>query len=90
MTQEIKTCDWYPGKEYQQLFDHMSNEHGLTLLQSEMDEIISISNSINKDQAVKEAVDVALRVACTKFDLQSNHIAIISCEEEVLKQLNIK
>lgn len=43
-----------------------------------------------KDQAVKEAVKVALQVATTKFDLSSNHYAILSCEEEVLKQLNIK
>jgi hypothetical protein len=28
---------------YQELFDHMINEHGLTLLQSELDEIIRLS-----------------------------------------------
>lgn len=27
---------------YQELFDHMSEQHGLTLLQGEMDDIISI------------------------------------------------
>lgn len=32
----------YPGWEYQKLFDHMSEQHDLILLQSEMDEIIGI------------------------------------------------
>lgn len=32
----------YPGKYYQPLFDHMSEEHGLTLLVSQMQDIIEI------------------------------------------------
>ena len=32
----------YPGWEYQQLFNHMSEEHDLILTQSQMDKIISI------------------------------------------------
>ena len=32
----------YPGKRYQLLFDHLNQEHGLILLESEMDEIIRI------------------------------------------------
>ena len=31
---------------YQRLFDHMQNEHGLILLQTEMDEIIRIVNNM--------------------------------------------
>lgn len=31
---------------YQELFSHMANEHGLTLLQSEMDEIIRLSKKV--------------------------------------------
>ena len=33
---------------YQELYEHMSNEHGLTLLQSELQEIISIVEKIDK------------------------------------------
>lgn len=31
---------------YQLLFNHMANQHGLTLLQSEMDEIIQLSKGV--------------------------------------------
>lgn len=40
--ERLKAAEYYPCIEYQQLFDHMSEEHGLNLLQSEMDEIIRI------------------------------------------------
>lgn len=33
---------------YQELFNHMHDEHGLILLESEMDEIIHIVNKIQK------------------------------------------
>lgn len=33
---------------YQELFDHMHDEHGLILLESEMDEIIHIINKMQK------------------------------------------
>lgn len=33
---------------YQKLFDHMSNEHGLTLLEGEMLEIIHIVREMDK------------------------------------------
>lgn len=36
----------YPGKMYQELFNHLSNEHGLILLESEMSEIIHIVNKM--------------------------------------------
>lgn len=32
---------------YQPLFDHMSREHGLTLLESEMDEIVRICKELD-------------------------------------------
>ena len=34
---------------YQPLFSHLVNEHGLVLLQSEMDEIIRLSQKVVKD-----------------------------------------
>ena len=34
--------------DYQELFNHMHDEHGLILLESEMDEIIHIVNKIQK------------------------------------------
>src|SRR5690606_9867401 len=37
----------YPGKQYQPLFDHLSQEHGLILHESEMNEIIRIVNALN-------------------------------------------
>lgn len=51
MKEEISYADFiklfavkeeYPGKRYQPLFDHLSQEHGLILHESEMDEIIRI------------------------------------------------
>ena len=43
---------------YQKLFDHMQNEHGVTLLESEMDEIIRIANDMQKDNEMLEfAID---------------------------------
>ena len=40
----------YPGKQYQPLFDHLNNEHGLILHESEMDEIIRIVGGLNSNQ----------------------------------------
>lgn len=42
------SADNYPGNEYQPLFNHLSQEHGLTLLQSEMDEIRNICRDMDK------------------------------------------
>ena len=39
--------------EYQKLFDHMLTEHGLTLLQSEMQEIIEVVREIDGDDWIK-------------------------------------
>lgn len=36
----------YPGVEYQELFDYMSENYNLTLLKGEMDEIINIVKRI--------------------------------------------
>lgn len=36
----------YPGSTYQPLFDHMAEQHGLILLNSEMDDIIEIVKKI--------------------------------------------
>jgi acyl-CoA reductase-like NAD-dependent aldehyde dehydrogenase len=37
------------AEAYQPLFDLMSNEHGKTLLQSEMDDIIRASNKVQEN-----------------------------------------
>lgn len=37
----------YPGKRYQPLFDHLKQEHGLILHESEMNEIIRIVGGLN-------------------------------------------
>lgn len=42
----------YPGKDYQELFDHLHNEHGLTLLESEMSEIVHIVKNLDKGEEV--------------------------------------
>lgn len=34
--------EWYPGIDYQELFDYLYSNHNLILVQSEMDEIIYI------------------------------------------------
>lgn len=40
----------YPGSQYQPLFDHLNQEHGLILHESEMDEIIRIVGGLNSNQ----------------------------------------
>jgi hypothetical protein len=42
--------EYYPGSIYQPLFDHMHDEHGLILLDSEMQEIIHIVNKIQSKE----------------------------------------
>jgi hypothetical protein len=42
----------YPGAHYQPLFDHMQQEHGLTLLESEMTDIIDLVRKM--EQPVKK------------------------------------
>lgn len=41
---------WYPGKEYQPLFDHMYDEYGLILLHSELDDIINVCKQLDKNE----------------------------------------
>lgn len=53
----------YPGKQHQELFDHMSEQHQLTLLSSEMDEIIDICKKIIINRACQEAMDAGLGVS---------------------------
>lgn len=40
------------GNYYQPLFNHMTEQHGLTLLQTEMDEIIRVVNSMNPHSGI--------------------------------------
>lgn len=46
----------YPGKDYQELFDYLHNEHGLTLLESEMSEIINLVGKLGGES--KEVLQV--------------------------------
>ena len=54
---------------YQDLFDHMMNEHGLTLLQSELDEIMMLS------QKAVEKYNKACEVN-PQLDTDANNIAV--------------
>jgi len=46
---------------HQKLFNHMSNEHGLTLLESEMDEIISICREIDQQHLLDDFAKAAMQ-----------------------------
>lgn len=48
--ERLKADEYYPGIAYQPLFDHMIEEHGLTLLQGEMDEIIRIVKGAESEE----------------------------------------
>ncbi len=53
MNQEDQKANDEPlGLYWQALFTHMSREHGLILLESEMDEIAAIIDQCRKDGAV--------------------------------------
>lgn len=45
----------------QKLFNHMSNEHGLTLLESKMDEIISICREIDQQHLLDDFAKAAMQ-----------------------------
>lgn len=47
-TEESKTKIHEFKSNYQELFNHMHDEHGLILLESEMDEIINIVNKMQQ------------------------------------------
>ncbi|WP_027381861.1 hypothetical protein [Epilithonimonas caeni] len=44
----------YPGKQYQELHDHMFEEHGLILLESQMQDIIHIVNKMQSPDREEE------------------------------------
>lgn len=48
----------YPGKEYQELFNHLQDEHGLILLESEMSEIIHIVNKMKIPDREEEMIEM--------------------------------
>ena len=48
----------WENSPYQELFEHMSNEHGLTLLQSELQEIVSIVGKIDTTDFGFEVIDL--------------------------------
>lgn len=47
--------DYYPGSYYQPLFNLMSNEHGINLVQSQMDDIIQVVQKLSGEQSKKES-----------------------------------
>lgn len=44
--------------DYQELFNHMHDEHNLILLESEMQEIINIVNKIQDDEETKWIMEI--------------------------------
>lgn len=58
----------------QDLFDHMRNEHGLILLQSEMQEIVSICNTdLNaENEKLKIALKESIALICygTEYEVE--------------------
>jgi len=46
--------NYYPGIDYQGLFNHMSEEHGLTLTESEMQEIALLCQPILPEKPPKK------------------------------------
>lgn len=49
----------------QKLFNHMYNEHGLTLLESEMDEIISICRENDQQHLLDDFAKAAMHAMLT-------------------------
>lgn len=84
--------EYFPGIEYQELFNHLSEHHDLTCTQSEMDEIINITKKFNQ----KQAVEVALRVAsekvsnivCSTTGERLGSEYILSLLPEIIEELN--
>lgn len=57
----MSKAKYYPRMEYQKLFDHMHDEHGLTLLESEMDEIISICRENDQQPLLDDFAKAAMQ-----------------------------
>lgn len=55
----------HPSSSYQPLFDHMLQEHGLTLLESEMADIIHV---VGKMQQVPQGAGTTVYVPCLEND----------------------
>lgn len=59
---------------FRDLFDHMRNEHGLILLQSEMQEIVSICNTdLNaENEKLKIALKESIALICsgTEYEVE--------------------
>ncbi|MDP9954714.1 putative RND superfamily exporter protein [Epilithonimonas hungarica] len=52
----------YPGKQYQELHDHMFEEHGLILLESQMQDIIHIVNKMQSPDREEEMIQMLERI----------------------------
>jgi hypothetical protein len=66
--------------DYQKLFSHLSQEHGLILLQTEMQEIVSIVNEI-QDEALRQSCVVGQREQYHYFKLNMPNLAHRPCKQ---------
>jgi hypothetical protein len=58
---------------YQKLFEYMSREHGVTLLESDMQEIVCIVNDMQKQELTKQAVSGnEVKLFCRLHSMRKN------------------
>lgn len=58
----------YPGSDYQELFNHLHNEHGLILLESQMQDIIHIVNKMKVPDRESELIEMLETIMNTTPD----------------------
>jgi hypothetical protein len=78
MEKKYPIKDKYPGSFYQPLFDHIREQYGLTLLSTEMSDIIEMVNKLQAQQAPTGAVWVK---ASDDFPIKKRVIAKMFIEQ---------
>ena len=71
----------YPGSSYQNLFNYLHEEHGLTLLQSQMDDLISMVHKFHLAGAVW--------VKASDFDMSKGGMLFYRFDGPTLKSIGI-
>lgn len=82
---KIVEKEYYPGIQYQELFNHLSSEHGLTLLQSEMDEIINICGSMGSKQRIAE-LEKTVNIQDCAVTILSDSVAELEKQNEQYRE----
>lgn len=77
----------YPGTEVQPLFDLMIDEHGITLLQSEMVEIIKVVNTIERPKLNTQVAE-AMEHLISAHNLLAKSSLLANEYTAILIQLN--